>query len=64
MVNSDISTLTIELYPPEDVALDFGHVDIFTADTAPQLVWQPVLEWVMNCSASADEEYPQVAAER
>ena len=64
MVNADTQMLSVQLLPPEEAALDFGHVDVFTADNAPQLVWQPILDWVVNYSAFADEEYQQVAIER
>jgi hypothetical protein len=30
----------------EDVQLEYGHIDIFTGSNAPELVWQPVLEWI------------------
>lgn len=34
-----------------DPALDYGHIDIFTAWNAPELVWQPILQWIEDHSA-------------
>ncbi len=48
MTNADISTLTVELHPSEEIDLDFAHVDLFTASNAPQLVWQPILDWIKS----------------
>lgn len=55
MVSADISTLTIELHPPEEIELDFAHIDLFTADNAPQLVWQPIQQWIMSCREFTNE---------
>lgn len=44
--SDDVTTLTAQLYPPEAALLDIGHVDIFTSQTAVDLVWQPILNWV------------------
>jgi len=59
MVSADISTLTIQLHPDEEVELEFAHIDLFTADNAPQLVWQPIQQWIMSNCAFANEAYPQ-----
>lgn len=42
--SDDITLLNIQLDP--DPILDFGHVDLFTAEIAPTVFWQPVLEWI------------------
>jgi len=44
--SSDITELIISLHPPEEKLLDYGHIDLWTADNAPQLAWQPLLKWV------------------
>jgi len=44
--SQDITRLEISLHPPEEVLLDFAHVDLFTATDAPVLVWQPILNWI------------------
>ncbi len=47
MVGSDdVSRIDIALHPPEEVLLDYGHVDLYTADNARDLFWQPMLEWI------------------
>lgn len=45
--STDVSILMVSLHPAEEIALDFGHVDLFTADNAPSLVWTPVLNWIV-----------------
>ncbi len=44
--SSDVTTVLVQLHPDGDEALDFGHVDIWTAENAPGLVWQPILDWI------------------
>jgi len=44
--STDKETLVVQLYPPEAVALDYGHVDLLWADNAKSLVWQPIYEWI------------------
>ncbi len=40
----DVTTLIVE--EAEDPAQDYGHSDLFLADGAEVLVWQPILDWV------------------
>lgn len=42
--SDDVTLLNVSLDP--DQALDIGHVDIFTAECAPQVFWQPMLDWL------------------
>lgn len=44
--STDKKTLVVQLYPPEAVALDYGHADILWADNAQSLVWQPIYNWI------------------
>lgn len=44
--SDDIEIATASLLPPEQIVMDFGHIDIWTAGQAPELVWQPLLEWI------------------
>ena len=44
--STDVSYLMAGVMPPEDVLYDIGHIDLFIADNAPDLVWQPILEWI------------------
>ena len=46
----DVTSLVVELYSPEEIYLDFGHIDLFVADNAPSLVWMPVLDWINDHS--------------
>ena len=46
--SKDISRLRVSLYPPEEALLDFAHIDLFLASTAPDLVWQPILTWLQD----------------
>lgn len=44
--SSDITHLIPSLNPPEEILLDYGHIDIFLAGNAQSLVWQPMLGWI------------------
>jgi hypothetical protein len=44
--STDVTTLVVALQAPEDQPFDFGHGDLFQADDAPSLVWQPILDWI------------------
>ena len=44
--SKDIENLTIQLRSPEEILFDFGHIDIFIAENAPELVWEPLLSWI------------------
>ena len=48
--STDVMSFNVALYPPEAAAADFGHIDLFTADNAPSLVWLPILDWVNDHS--------------
>lgn len=43
---ADKSSLIVRLYPQEAAALDFGHADLFWADNAQSLVWEPIRRWI------------------
>ncbi|MCK4303982.1 MAG: hypothetical protein KAY24_07065 [Candidatus Eisenbacteria sp.] len=47
--SDDITQLYVSIGAPE-VQLEYGHIDIFTASNSPELVWQPVLEWIEDHS--------------
>lgn len=46
--SDDVSSLVVELQPPELQPFDFGHADLFLADDAPTLVWQPIVDWIAD----------------
>ena len=50
--STDITINIVQLLPLEDRMFDFGHIDLWTADNAPELVWVPMLEWVEAHSGS------------
>lgn len=43
----DVTTITVQLLPDADRAMDFGHVDTVIAREAETLVWRPILDWIM-----------------
>ena len=48
--STDIVTLNIQLYPSEYQMIDYGHIDMFAAENAEELVWTPVLNWINDHS--------------
>jgi hypothetical protein len=44
----DVSSHIVSFDPPDKAAFDFGHVDLFNARDARQLVWTPIYEWLAN----------------
>jgi hypothetical protein len=51
--SADVQTLMVRLHPVEDLALDFGHIDLWTAANARNLVWTPILHWIQSHSVYA-----------
>ena len=44
--SDDKQSLIVQRYPAEDVALDYGHIDLLFADDAEHKVWKPILKWI------------------
>jgi hypothetical protein len=44
--SADVTTHIVSLVPAEARIVDFGHADLFLANNAETLVWQPLLDWV------------------
>ncbi len=44
--SSDITNVILSLHPPDEVLMDFGHIDMFLARDAKSLVWKPILDWI------------------
>ncbi len=44
--SADIQISTSSLLPPDQIVEDFGHIDIWTAPQAAEIVWQPLLQWI------------------
>lgn len=45
--SEDVTKIMVQLRPDDDAANDFGHMDPFTADQAPRLVWEPIHAWIV-----------------
>ena len=48
--SSDITHLIVQLGATSTLE-EFGHIDLFTAENAPILVWQPILDWIRSHSS-------------
>jgi hypothetical protein len=44
--SKDVSRHIVTFYPADKAAFDFGHVDLFNARDAQQLVWTPIYDWL------------------
>lgn len=44
--STDVTTLLVDLRPPEERLFDFGHGDLFSAGDAEELAWEGILEWL------------------
>lgn len=44
--STDVTTLVINKVPAAARILDYGHADLFLANDAQTLVWQPLLSWI------------------
>jgi hypothetical protein len=45
--SNDITTLTVQLQADADRAIDFGHADLTLGADADELVWRPILDWLL-----------------
>lgn len=61
--SSDIQISTSSLFPEEQVIEDFGHIDIWTAPQAAELVWQPLLDWIKDHSGHHGHHGPWVQSD-
>lgn len=59
--SDDVSTVLVQLHGAEEPELDFGHVDLFTASNARELVWQPILTWLQDPARDRQPEPWRVA---
>jgi hypothetical protein len=44
--STDVSNHIVSFYPPDQQAFDFGHVDLFYAEDAQNLLWTNILQWL------------------
>jgi hypothetical protein len=58
--STDVTQIYVQLHPDEDAAIDFGHIDVFTAFNAPELIWRPILDWVVAHSQVSREAAEEI----
>jgi hypothetical protein len=46
--STDVSNQVVSFYPPDQQAFDFGHVDLFYAEDAQDLLWSNILQWLQK----------------
>ncbi len=46
--SADVTSNVVRLYGPEGRPVEFGHSDLFLADNARDLVWKPLLDWLVS----------------
>jgi hypothetical protein len=61
--SADVTRHVVRLEAPQDAWLDFGHVDLFTAENAETEAWQPTLTWIRSLHGHGGAAEPQPAAE-
>ena len=44
--STDVSNHIVSFYPPDQQAFDFGHVDLFYAEDAQNLLWSNISQWL------------------
>jgi hypothetical protein len=44
--SADVTTHIVHKVPADQRLFDYGHADLFLANDAEQLVWQPLLQWL------------------
>lgn len=57
----EVSTLIVSTVP-EDVLLDFGHIDLWIAGNSPDFVWSPICDWILDHSSPGHRESGQEEA--
>lgn len=60
LTSAVVTRHVVRLQAPQDAYMDFGHVDLFTAENAAELAWQPTLDWVMGLDAAPALPAPTV----
>jgi hypothetical protein len=44
--SKETADYVVSTHPPEEIYLDFGHIDLFAGWNAPELAWPVLLEWI------------------
>jgi hypothetical protein len=47
LLSSDVEILNIKLRSDAERLFDFGHDDVFRSPMSKELVWNPILEWIV-----------------
>lgn len=58
LTSAAVTRHVVQLQPAEDVLLDYGHIDLFTAGNAAETTWQPTLNWIANLRGQDAVEPP------
>jgi len=45
---NDITVVIPQLRPDEEILLDIGHIDMWTAENADEVFWEPLLDWLKD----------------
>lgn len=59
--STDVTRLDVQLRPEGEALYDYGHIDLWIASNSQQLVWEPILDWVLGHTADRDDAAPRVA---
>jgi hypothetical protein len=46
--STDVTVRNFGFHPPEEILLDFGHIDLFLAEGAADFVWAPTKDWIVT----------------
>ncbi len=46
--SSDVTVLNFSFLPPEEVLLEFAHIDLFLGNGVEGFVWTPVRDWILS----------------
>ena len=45
--STELDSQILSFEPPERALFDVGHGDVLMMDQAAELVWQPILDWIL-----------------
>jgi len=60
LCSAEVTRHVVQLLGPDDAWRDFGHIDLFTAEDAAMLAWQPTLDWITNLRGGDASDLPAV----
>ncbi|UCE03137.1 MAG: hypothetical protein JSW67_02785 [Candidatus Latescibacterota bacterium] len=59
--SSDITLVNPALRPPDEIASDIGHIDLWTATDAEKIFWKPLLKWIRTHTNAPGRSMPRGA---